>query len=115
MLSDSELSLIADNQYVIFGKTNCVFCDASKKLMEVLVDKGVVPNYVELIIDKDFTNNQLTSLVKLHGWIPEGEQDFCSKPQIFMKGEYIGGNFEFYNSDWNKGKNSPNLKNQMRF
>jgi glutaredoxin-related protein len=54
-------------------------------------------------------------LVSDSGWQPDGSQYVATKPQIFVDGQYIGGNFEFYNSKWNVGENMPNLMNPLRF
>jgi glutaredoxin len=120
---------IAKTENVIFYKPDCPFCAASDKLFTALVEKGIVDSYSKYYLHTDFDDELLTTLVKDFGWVPSGEfQENCTKPQIFVKGEYIGGNFEFYKSKWNKGdddsgklqvdgveKETPDLTNPMRF
>jgi glutaredoxin len=115
MINTQELKRIARTEYAIFSKANCPFFGPAKNLFDHLVVSKIIPEYSIYILNKDFTNQQLRELCLDFGWQPDGEQDFPSKPQIFMKGEYIGGNFEFYRSSWNIAKNMPNLKNPMRF
>ena len=115
MLNLQQIQQIAETQNVIFYKPNCSFCIASKDLFDRLISLGVLENYQIYTLDKDFDNQTLTDLVCIYGWKPDGIQSFCSKPQIFIKSEYIGGNFEFYKSKWNIDTSFPNLKNPMRF
>jgi glutaredoxin len=115
MFSFDQLKDISQNSWVMFSKNNCPFCTASYKLFDTLVEMGVIDSYSVYILDKDFDNETLGKLALWAGWTPDGGQSYPSKPQIFMKGEYIGGNFEFYKSKWNLGDGMPNLRNPMRF
>ncbi len=115
MVTDQELKHIISTQYVILVKPNCPFCSASYRLFDQLVDSKVISEYSIYSVNYDFSNQQLHNLCTQFGWQPDGDQDFPTKPQIFMKGEYIGGNSEFYRSNWNIGTGKPNLKNPMRF
>ena len=115
LLTVEQMQEIADNNYVIFFKNGCPFCHASVVLFEALKESGKITDYTKYILDTDFENSELGQLARNNGWVADGGQDYPSKPQIFMKGEYIGGNFEFYKSDWNIGEGMPNLKNPMRF
>jgi len=124
MLDLQEMKSISKTENVIFYKLNCPFCKAAEELMKELAGLEIIKDYKIYILDKDFDNQTLTDLVIDSGWKPEGIQNFCAKPQIFIQSEYIGGNFEFYKSKWNlgqnqsgmiNGKNSPNRTNPMRF
>ena len=128
MLTLDQMREIAKTQNVIFYKLDCPFCGASDKLFTAMVEKGIVENYNKYYLNKDFTDEMLTDLVKEFGWVGGEYQLNCTKPQIFVQGEYIGGNFELYKSKWNKGvdesgkleiagveKETPNLTNPMRF
>ena len=115
MFTIQEMQQIINNQNVIFNKSNCPFCIASQNLFEHMINSGYLDNYKIYTLNEDFDNQTLTDLVSFYGWQPDGVQGFCSKPQIFVQGQYIGGNFEFYNSKWNVGEGCPKLKNPMRF
>ncbi len=115
MFTLSQMQKIAQTQYVIFAKNNCPFCTASFKLLDALVSTGQIVGYVTYILDQDFDNDTLGQLSLWAGWKSDGGQNYPSKPQVFMKGQYLGGNFEFYKSDWNNGSDKPNLVNPMRF
>jgi glutaredoxin len=115
MLTIVEMQAIAKSKNVIFYKQNCPFCTASQKLINQLLESKILDHFEVYILDKDFDNDSLGELAISIGWVPDGGQSYPSKPQIFVQGEYIGGNFEFYNSRWNVGQNMPNLKNPMRF
>jgi glutaredoxin 1 len=106
---------IAQSQNVIFSKIGCPFCLAANKLLEKLVEAKVLEGYQTYTLDVDYENETLGDLANLTSWKPDGGQSYPSKPQIFINGNYIGGNFEFYQSIWNIGENMPNLKNPMRF
>ena len=128
MLTLDQMRDIAKTQNVIFYKHDCPFCAASDKLFTAMVEKGIVETYNKYYLHEDFTDELLTSLVKEFGWVGGEFQNNCTKPQVFVRGEYVGGNFEFYKSKWNKGldesgkleidgveKETPNLNNPMRF
>ncbi len=115
MLELSQINKIIKNKNVMFAKNNCPFCNASKSLFDKLVDLNCIDHYEILTLNRDIDDQTLTHLVATYGWQPDSNQHTCSKPQIFIQGEYIGGNFEFYNSKWNTGKDFPNIKNPMRF
>jgi glutaredoxin len=114
-LTLSQMQEFVDSDYVIFAKEYCRFCDAAKILFEELKKQAIIDNFVIRVLDVDFDNKTLSLLAQNNGWIPDGGQGYPSKPQIFMKGEYIGGSYEFHKSHWNVGKGMPNLKNPMRF
>ena len=114
-LKVEQMQEIADSNYVMFFKTGCPFCNAAQVLFEALNESGAIDDYKVLVLDRDFENAELGQLARNNGWVADGGQDYPSKPQIFMKGEYIGGNFEFYKSTWNTGDGMPNLSNPMRF
>jgi glutaredoxin len=115
MLTLNQMQNIADTEYVIFFKSDCPFCIAAEKLMNALVDSKIIDKYSKYVLDQDFDNPTLTELVVNNGWQNTMNANYPSKPQIFMKGEYIGGNAEFYKSKWNIAENMPNLTNPMRF
>jgi glutaredoxin len=114
-LTVEQMQEIANTKNVIFFKNGCPFCNASIVLLDELKSAGKIDEYVVYVLDKDFENDNLGQLARNNGWVADGGQDYPSKPQIFMKGEYIGGNFEFYKSKWNVGEGMPNLNNPMRF
>lgn len=114
-LSLAQMQELANSHYIIFAKESCRFCDASKILFEELKKQEIINNFTIRMLDEDFDNETLCQLVMNNGWLADGGQQYPSKPQIFMKGEYIGGNFEFYKSHWNVGQAKPNLKNPFRF
>ena len=115
MFSLLEMQKIAENQNTLFYKPNCPFCIASQGLLDQLVNLSLLDSYKIYTLNIDFNNQALTDLTCIYGWQPDGVQSVCTKPQIFIKGEYIGGNFEFYKSKWNVDAGYPNLKNPMRF
>ncbi len=114
-LTLEQMQEIANTKNVIFFKNGCPFCHASIVLLDALKELGKIDDYTICVLDKNFENAKLGQLARNNGWVADGGQDYPSKPQIFVKGEYIGGNFEFYKSDWNIGEGMPNLKNPMRF
>jgi glutaredoxin len=127
MLNLVEITEIIKTENVIFSKSGCPFCKASKTLMNSLQEKNIIKFYKTLTLDQDFNNDLLKIIVSNFGWKPASYQQYPTKPQIFInieKTEYIGGNKEFYNSFWNLGINNkiklkdkiyeaPNLKNPM--
>lgn len=116
MASISDIkNLIEDSQTVVIFKHGCPFCKASTTLLDKLNEDGVISDYTVYYSGEDISNEDLTELVKEYGWEPDGTQLVASKPQIFIKGQYVGGNFEFYKSEWNLGEGKPNLENPMRF
>ena len=119
-----EMRKIAKNENVIFYKLGCPFCVAAENLFKKLVELSIIPNYNIYLLSSDFNNQDLTNLVKEYGWEPDGYQEVCTKPQIFINGKYIGGNRELYLSKWNLGedntgkirdKDAPKMTNPMRF
>jgi len=128
MLNIDQLKDIAKNENVIFYKPGCPFCKASEELFRELVEVGAIEEYSVYQLGEDFNNEELTDLVKEFGWKPDGYQEVASKPQIFIEGQYIGGNRELYISKWNIGEGETskikvgdeeidalNLPNPMRF
>jgi glutaredoxin len=115
MFTLTQMQEIAKTENVIFYKPFCPFCVAAQKLMEELVKGEILDKYSIYTLGEDFDNETLGQLASEAGWHPDGVQVYPSKPQIFVKGEYVGGNFEFYKASWNVGENRPNLKNPMRF
>lgn len=115
MLNIQQMQEIASTKNVIFYKLNCPFCIAAQKLADALVERNILKDYAIYTLGQDFDNSTLTELVSNNGWQPDGLQYTASKPQIFIQGEYINGNFEFYKSKWNLDEGMPNLKNPMRF
>jgi glutaredoxin len=104
--------IVKDDKNVMFSKPGCPFCAASYVLLDELVKQGVIPNYTKYFNVGDFSDPELTELVTEYGWQKESEyQVNCTKPQIFINGEYIGGNWELYLSKWN----ITGLKNPMPF
>ena len=115
MLNKQQMEEISKIKNVIFYKQGCPFCVTAQKLADTLVEQKVLTEYSIYILGQDFDNQSLTELALASGWKPDGIQSIVPKPQIFIQGQYIGGNYEFYKSEWNVGKNMPNLKNPMRF
>jgi glutaredoxin len=124
-MSENKLqNLVSEHKNVLFYKEGCPFCIAAQSLFDTLVEKEILSGYNVYYLDKDFTNEELTDLVKTHGWTPGPHQEFCTKPQIFVEEKLIGGNREFYKSKYNQGeeetgqingKEAPKLTNPMRF
>ena len=111
-----QLNNITKTENVIFYKLNCPFCVATENLF--------ISNYKVYFLGADFNNQDLTELVKEQGWKPDDYQEVGTKPQIFINGEYVGGNNELYLSKWNLGeqstgkigdKDAPKMTNPMRF
>lgn len=100
---------------IAFIKHHCPFCTASIKLLDELKSNKIIDDYIVKILDEDYTNQDLDKLAKAYDWESDSGQAYPSKPQIWIKGEFIGGNFEFYKSEWNLDKNMPKLANPMRF
>jgi glutaredoxin len=106
------VEIVKNEKNVMFSKPGCPFCSASYKLLDHLVETGVIEGYSKYYNTGDYTNEELTELVTEYGWEKESEyQNNCTKPQIFLEGEFVGGNHELYLSKWNK----ENFKNPMRF
>ncbi|MEM1312487.1 MAG: glutaredoxin [Patescibacteria group bacterium] len=124
-----QLRTIAKEENTIFYKTGCPFCAASEKLFNKLQENGIINSFNIYYLYQDFNDEQLTELVTEYGWESTSQYQLnCTKPQIFIKGDYVGGNFELHKSKWNIGdtgsglllvngeeKNTPMLKNPMRF
>jgi glutaredoxin len=128
MLNLEQMQEIAKTENVIFYKPNCPFCKASEYLFEEIHKLGIVEDFSVYMLGEDFDNQTLTSLVTSFGWEPDGYQEVCTKPQVFVSGEYVGGNREFYESKWNLGLDNsgkilvdgeeyhtPSIKNPMNF
>lgn len=128
----NELKYITSKENAIFYKPGCPFCAASEVLMKILVEKNIIPDYKVYMLDKDFDNDTLLELVLAYGWKADSHQKYPTKPQIFINSngetDFIGGNFEFYKSKWNRGDNqsgkikiadklidAPMLTNPMKF
>lgn len=124
----SEMQTIAKTENVIFFKVGCPFCKAAQLLFDKLRETGIIDSYLIYNLDQDFSNADLTELVKSYGWEPDGYQEVCTKPQIFIQVEYVGGNYELYRSKWNRGLDgsgklvvngreiaTPNQINPMKF
>ena len=94
-------------------KPGCPYCTATKTLIEALAETGVVTDFSIFVLDTDFTNQTLLEVSQHFGWQSEGHQIYPSKPQVFIEGELIGGNSEFYKSKWNTGEGMPNMQNPM--
>ncbi len=103
MFSPEKMREIAQTENVIFYKHDCPFCIASEKLMTELVARNILDSFSMYYLDEDFDNQLLTDLVKEFGWQPGSHQQYCSKPQIFVNGEFVGGNRELHKSKWNQG------------
>jgi glutaredoxin len=124
-----QLRTIAKTENVIFYKRGCPFCSASEKLFNHLKETGIIDTFEMYYLNEDFTDEQLTELVSEFGWQPSSQYQLnCTKPQIFIQSEYIGGNFELHKSKWNLGhentgklevggehRDTPQLTNPMRF
>jgi len=104
---------ISANQSLAMFKPGCPYCTATKTLIEALAETGVVTDFSIFILDTDFTNETLLAVSEHFGWQPNGFQNYPSKPQVFIQGELIGGNLEFYKSKWNTGEGMPNMPNPM--
>jgi glutaredoxin len=109
MFTLPQLQTISQMENVIFYKPNCPFCFATRVLFDRLVKDKVLESYSVYIIDTDFDNPTFAEFIQTKGWSPTAASPYPSKPQIFIKGEYIAGNADFYNSKWNKGNGMPNL------
>ena len=119
-----EMRKLSKTENVIFYKPNCPFCVATENLFKKLLENSIITNYKVYFLGADFNNQDLTELVKEHGWEPDGYQEVCTKPQIFINGKYVSGNHELYLSKWNLGeqstgkigdKDAPKMTNPMRF
>ena len=113
MLALEQIKEIAKTKNVIFYKDNCPFCEASEHLMNALVNKSVINKYSIYYLNKDFDNQNLKDLALSYDWVPKPFQEFPTKPQIFIDGKYIGGNKEFYLSEFNEAETGPKLQNPM--
>ena len=115
MLTTQQLLDIIKTQNVIFGGNGCPFYKASVQLLDALLNSRIISQYTKLIIDQDYTREQLLEVCVQYNWQPQDGQSYPSKPQVFLDNELIGGNFEFYKSKWNRGELMPNIYNPMRF
>ena len=94
-------------------KPGCPYCTATKSLIDVLTETGIITDFSIFTLGTDFTNETLLEVCLHFGWQSEGFQNYPSKPQVFIEGELIGGNLEFYKSKWNVGAEMPKLQNPM--
>ena len=104
-----KLQDIVTKNNIIFYKLHCNFCDSSKMLLDMLVEAGIIDKYHALLVGEDYDERDLTELVKIYGWEPDGYQLIATKPQIFLGGGYVGGNSELYQSKWNLGDNGSGI------
>lgn len=113
-----------EKEAVIFYKPGCPFCAAAEKLLNELTANGIIEGYSTIYVEDDISNPELKEIVTEFGWSPDSHQQFPTKPQIFVRSEYVGGNSEFYKSKWNLAEEleidgeklkTPNLKNPMAF
>jgi glutaredoxin len=110
MLTVTQMQEISKSQNVIFYKPGCPFCFASRVLLDKLVDNKKIDTYKVYMLDSDFENETLAEFIQsCTTWRPTENEQFPAKPQIFLKGEYVGGNIDFYQSKWNTGEGMPNL------
>jgi glutaredoxin len=115
MFNLQQMQEIANTKNVIFGKDSCRFCSSALILINRLVELKILNNFVYYHQGQEFDDAELKQLLLNNNWQPDGFPAHPTKPQIFIQGQYIGGNFEFYKSQWNVGENMPNLVNPMRF
>lgn len=113
MLTLEQMKEIVKTTNVIFFKDHCPFCETSEHLMNALVDKNIVTEYSVYYLDRDFDNQTLKELVSESGWTAKPFQEFPTKPQIYIQNKYIGGNKDFYLSEFNQSETGPKLTNPM--
>ncbi len=119
-------NILKEHPNVLFVKRDCGHCSAATKLADRLVRFGLIPDFKEFYLNEDYDISDLTELVLEFGHTLPEDKDNCSTPQVFIDGEYIGVNNDFYRSKWNKGENksgkleingkekeTPNLFNSM--
>jgi len=107
------IQIISAKSPLAMLKPGCPFCIASKSLIKALADTGIITNFLIVTLGTDFDNETLLEVSSHFGWQSEGYKNYPSKPQVFIDGEYIGGNSEFYQSKWNVGAGMPKLQNPM--
>lgn len=105
MFSLEKMKYMVQHENVLFAKLGCRFSDAAQKLLSNLHERGIIGDFHIFQLGIDYENKELTELVTLFGWQPEPYQTFCTKPQIFLNQEYIGGNRELHKSRYNLGEN----------
>lgn len=109
MLTSIQLQDIVKTKNVIFFKPFCPYCIAAQFLLDRLVKDQKIQSYQVIMLGNDFDNDTLLELMQTKDWKPTSRGNYPTKPQIFIEGEYIGGNQEFYHSKWNIGQGMPNL------
>ena len=110
MLTLTQMKEISTTQNVIFYKPNCPFCFASRVLLDKLVANKIINEYHVYMLGEDFDDTTLTQLIEQSTtWKKSDHEQAPSKPQIFLDGNYVGGNVDFYQSSWNVGEGKPNL------
>lgn len=123
MQNTQELKNLIKTQNLLFSKTGCHFCHASHVLLDKIIELGIIKDYKTLLVEIDFGNTTLTKIVSENGWKSDFNQEYCTKPQIFIDGIWIGDNFALYNSKYNLGDDfgmingvkAPKLANPMPF
>ena len=74
-------SKIESNDVMVFSKSFCPYCEATKKVFERM--EGVTPKIIELDLDEDGDAIQ-EALIEITGQ--------KTVPNVFVKGNHIGGN-----------------------
>lgn len=94
---------LANQENILFVKESCAFCSTTKKLASKLEETKILKPFEIFTLDIDFSLVELKNLLKNYGWKPTDSSDLVSLPQIYIQGEYIGGNNDFYKSKYNEG------------
>lgn len=105
MLTKEEcIQKILTEKNILFYKPGCPYCEASQRLMEALIESEIIQEYSVYYVHPsgDLTNDVLKETVSELGW-SGSQRNYPTKPQVFVHGEYVGGNDDFYNSKWNIG------------
>jgi len=96
-LSDKISSIISENKVVVFSKTYCPFCIATKQLFERMgVDAKVIE--FDKVADGDAMQAALSKL--------SGQR---TVPNVFINGEHLGGN-----DDTHAAKRSGKLEEMLQ-
>jgi glutaredoxin-related protein len=103
MQSVDQLRIIAKQNYTLFFKYGCKYSKAAMELLQKLKETGVIDSFELLILGDHYDEKGITTLCEDYGIHPSGYNTKVTIPQVFMKGEYIGGNDKFYGSRWNTG------------
>jgi len=109
--TDTFIDEINSGTNVAFFKPGCPFCHAAQELIDILVENKLTAPFTIYNLGVDFDNDTLLDVAHAFNWQPDGIQQYPTKPQIFVEGEFIGGNSEFYTSRWNMGEGMPQQKN----